>query len=77
MSSQTQPKLKVATPSEVKESAKTMIDQLPSRGLTWEKLTYHVGMRASIERGLAEANAGLLIAQEEIEKEFDLSPDVS
>lgn len=66
------PKLKVATPSEVKESGKTLIDQLPSRGLTWEELTYHIGVRASIERGLAEANGGLLIPQEEVEKELGL-----
>lgn len=72
MNAQIQPKLKVATPSEVKAEAKAMIDQLPSRGLTWEKLTYHVGVRASIERGLAEANAGLLTPQEEVEKEFGL-----
>ncbi len=72
MNAQIKPKLKPATPQEVKTEAKAMIDRLPNRGLTWERLVYHLGVRASIERGLAEANAGLLIPHEEIEKRFGL-----
>ena len=72
MNAQIKPKLKTPSPSEVKASAKAMIDHLPSRGLTWERLAYHVGVRAAIERGLAEADAGLLIPHEQIEKQFGL-----
>ncbi len=72
MNAQIRPKLKTPPPSEVKTSAKAMIERLPSRGLTWERLAYHVGVRASIERGLAEADAGLLIPHDEIEKRFGL-----
>jgi|GEM_PF-5706441 hypothetical protein len=72
MNAQIRPKLKTPPPSEVKASAKAMIDRLPGRGLTWERLTYHVGVRAAIERGLAEADASLLIPHDEIEKRFGL-----
>jgi hypothetical protein len=72
MNARIKPKSKVPLPSEIKAGAKAMIDRLPSRGLTWDRLAYHVGVRASIERGIAEADAGLLIPHDEIEKHFGL-----
>ena len=55
----------------VKEAAHQLIEQLPDN-VTWGDLAYRMAVRASIERGLAEARAGHLIPQEEIEKEFGI-----
>ena len=58
MNAQIKPKLKKPPPRDVKASAKAMIDRLLTRVIAWERLAYHVDVRASIERGLAEAGAG-------------------
>lgn len=56
----------------VKEAARQLIDRLPNE-VTWDELAYQIEVRASIERGLADAAAGRLIPQEEIEKRFDIT----
>ena len=39
----------------IKEQAHLLIDQLPD-GTTWDEVAYRIGVRASIERGLQDAN---------------------
>lgn len=56
----------------VKTAAHQLIDQLPE-GVTWDELAYEVEVRASIERGLADADAGRLIPQEDVEKRFGIT----
>lgn len=56
----------------VKAAARQLIDQLPE-GVTWDELAYEIEVRASIERGLAEAEAGQLIPQQDVEKKFGLT----
>ena len=53
-------------PTKVKEAAHQLINQLPDE-VSWDELAYRIEVRASIERGLADADAGRLIPQEEIE----------
>ena len=57
--------------SNVKSAARQLIDQLPE-GVTWDELAYEIEVRASIERGLADADAGRLISQGEVEKKFGI-----
>jgi len=57
-------------PTNVKQAAHQLIDRLPEE-VTWDEVAYQIEVRASIERGLADADAGRLIPQEEIEKHFD------
>lgn len=49
-----------------------LIDELPDEA-TWDKLAYRVAVRASIERGLADADAGRLVSAEEVMKEFGIA----
>jgi len=58
--------------TKVKEAAHRLIDQLPD-DVNWDKLAYQIEIRASIERGLADADAGRLIPQEDIEKHFHIT----
>ncbi|MBI3530562.1 MAG: hypothetical protein HY067_21660 [Betaproteobacteria bacterium] len=58
--------------TKVKEAAHQLIDQLPDE-VSWDELAYRIEVRASIERGLADADAGRLIPQEEIEKHFRIT----
>jgi len=60
------------TPSNVKEAAHKLIDQLPD-DVTWDELAYRIEVRASIERGLAAADAGRLIPHEEVKKHFGIT----
>jgi predicted transcriptional regulator len=55
-----------------KQAAHRLIDQLPDDA-TWDQLAYHIEARASIERGLADVQAGRVLSHEEIRKEFGLS----
>lgn len=57
--------------TKVKEAAHRLIDQLPD-DVNWDTLAYQIEVRASIERGLADADAGRLISQEDIEKKFHI-----
>jgi predicted transcriptional regulator len=56
----------------IKAAAHQLIDQLPE-GATWDELAYEIEVRASIERGLADAEAGRLIPQEDVEKRFGIT----
>lgn len=56
----------------VKKAAHDLIDQLPD-DITWDDLAYKIEVRASIERGLADAEAGRTTSQEEIEKLFGVT----
>ena len=56
----------------VKEAARQLIDQLPDE-VSWDELAYRIEVRASIERGLADSDAGRLIPQEDIEKRFGIT----
>lgn len=55
-----------------KEAARQLIDQLPD-DVSWDDLAYQIEVRASIERGLADSDAGRLIPQEDIEKRFGIT----
>jgi predicted transcriptional regulator len=54
----------------VKSAARQLIDQL-HEGVTWDELAYEIEVRASIERGLADANAGRVLTHEEVEKRME------
>ena len=58
--------------TKVKEAAHQLIDQLPDE-VSWDELAYQIEVRASIERGLADTDAGRLTPQEEIEKHFGIT----
>ncbi|MBI3344906.1 MAG: hypothetical protein HY028_08650 [Gammaproteobacteria bacterium] len=60
------------TTANLKQAAHHLIDQLPDDS-TWDDLAYQIEVRASIERGLADSEAGRLIPQEEIEKHFGIT----
>jgi hypothetical protein len=58
--------------STVKKQAHELIDELPDNA-TWDELAYRIAVRASIERGLADAEAGRLIPVEEVMREFGIT----
>ena len=58
--------------TKVKEAAHRLIDQLPDE-VSWDELAYQIEVRSSIERGLADADAGRIIPQEDIEKHFGIT----
>lgn len=60
------------SPTNVKAAAHQLIDQLPD-GVGWDEIAYEMEVRASIERGLADAEAGRVISQEEVEKRFGIT----
>ena len=53
----------------LKQQAHALVDNLPDSA-TWDDIAYEADLRASIERGLAEAAAGRLIPVEDLMKEF-------
>ncbi len=59
-------------PTNIKAAAHQLIDQLPD-GVGWDEIAYEIEVRASFERGLADAEAGRFISQEEVEKRFDIT----
>lgn len=56
----------------LKAEAKAMIDRLPDRGLSWDRLAYHMSIRGDIEAGLADIKAGRVYTTEQIRAMFDL-----
>ena len=56
---------------DAKKSAHWLIDQLPD-DVSWDEIAYRVEVRASIERGLADIEAGRVKTHEEVLKEFGL-----
>lgn len=57
------------SPESVSEKVRHLADHLPANA-TWDDVMYQVVLRRSIERGLAQSEAGQTISHEEILKEF-------
>jgi predicted transcriptional regulator len=55
----------------VKQQLHEIVDQLPDN-VTWDEVAYRVEVRASIERGLADVEAGRTFTTEEVRKHFGL-----
>jgi predicted transcriptional regulator len=60
-----------ATSINLKQQAHQLIDQLPD-GATWDDVVYEMAVRRSIERGLADADAGRLTDIKDVRREFGL-----
>jgi hypothetical protein len=58
--------------SAFKQKAHALIDQLPETA-SWDDLAYEMDLRASIERGLADAQAERVIPVEELMKELGVA----
>lgn len=52
-----------------KAQALELIDQLPDNA-SWEDVVYRLELHASIERGLADSEAGRVTPQEDVERRF-------
>jgi len=55
----------------IKTNAHELIDQLPEN-VSWSELAYHIEVRASIERGVEDADAGRTYTTEEVKKRLGL-----
>jgi predicted transcriptional regulator len=55
----------------LKRQAHELIDNLPDSA-TWDDLLYELELRASIEQGLADAEAGRIVTVEDVMKEFGI-----
>ena len=55
----------------IKTSAHKLIDQLPET-VSWSELAYHIEVRASIERGIEDADAGRTYTAEEIKRQLGM-----
>lgn len=55
----------------LKQQAHALIDKLPDTA-TWDDVVYEAELRASIEHGLADAQAGRVVAVEDLMKEFGI-----
>lgn len=53
----------------LKQQAHALIENLPDTA-TWDDVAYEAELRASIEHGLADAQAGRVIPVEDLMKEF-------
>jgi predicted transcriptional regulator len=59
------------TAANLKQQAHQLIDQLPD-GATRDDVVYEMAVRRSIERGLADADAGRLTDIKDVRREFGL-----
>ena len=55
----------------LRQKVHELADQLPADA-SWDVVVYQAALRRSIEKGLAEADAGLLIPVEDLLKEYGL-----
>jgi predicted transcriptional regulator len=55
----------------IKEEARRLVENLPDDS-TWEDLMYQIYVRESIEKGLADSEAGRVTDVEDVRKEFGL-----
>lgn len=55
----------------IKQQLHELVDKLPDNA-TWDEAAYSVEVHASIERGLADIEAGRTFTQEEVEKRFGI-----
>jgi len=53
----------------LKQQAHALVDNLPESA-TWDDLAYAAELRASIDRGLADSEAGRVVAIEDMMREF-------
>jgi len=60
-----------ASTENIKQAAHQLLDKLPETA-TWDDVAYHIEVRASIERGLADSAAGRVYTTEEVYKHFNL-----
>ena len=58
-------------PTQLKDEAVKIIDALPDDA-TWDDLMYAIYVRQAIEEGMAEADAGLGISQEDVRRRFGI-----
>jgi predicted transcriptional regulator len=55
--------------TQAKEQAREVIDQMPETA-SWDEIMYGIYVRAKVAEGLKDADAGNVVSQEEIEKQF-------
>jgi predicted transcriptional regulator len=55
----------------IKEEARRLVESLPDDS-TWEDLMYEVYVRATVQSGLADSNAGRVTDVAEVREEFGL-----
>ena len=55
----------------IKDEARKIIDRMPANA-TWEDLMHEIYVRETIERGLAESDAGQTMSVKEIRAEYGL-----
>jgi predicted transcriptional regulator len=60
-----------ATAENIREKVHHLADELPP-GATWDDVLYRAALCRSIERGLADAEAGRLIPMEELLREYGI-----
>lgn len=58
--------------SNLRQHVHQIADALPPEA-TWDDVRYQVELRASIERGLADVEAGRVIAVEDLIREFGVA----
>ena len=58
--------------TDIKTSAHQLIDRLPE-SVSWSELAYHIEVRASIERGLEDIEAGRTYTSEEVKEHLGLT----
>ena len=56
----------------IKEEARRLVDQLPENS-TWDDLMHEIYVRQSIEKGLADIEAGRTTSVEKVREKFGLS----
>ena len=57
--------------SDVKQAAHKLLDSFPE-SVTWDEVAYRMEVRASIERGLKDVEAGRVISHDEVKKHFGI-----
>ena len=55
----------------IKEEARRLVDQMPENS-TWDDLMHTIYVRQSIEKGLADNEAGRTTSVEDVRKQFGL-----
>jgi predicted transcriptional regulator len=60
----------------LKQQAHEMIDNLPESA-TWDDVAYEAELRASIEHGLGDAEAGRILTVDDLMEEFGVEPPAS
>ena len=56
----------------IKPNAHELIDQLPEN-VSWSELAYYIEVRASIQRGVEDADAGRTYTTEEVKERLGLT----